>query len=32
MVARNKAIGHEINLNPESFSYMKPMSFIGNYA
>ena len=31
MVARNTAIEHEINLNPESFSYMKPMSFISNY-
>ena len=31
MVARNMAIEHEINLNPESFSMMKPMSFIENY-
>lgn len=32
MIARNMAIEHEINLNPEGFSqYMKPMSFIENY-
>ena len=29
--ARNVAIEHELNLNPESFAYMKPMSFIQNY-
>ena len=31
LVARNVAVEHELNLNPESFSYMKPMSFIENY-
>ena len=31
MVARNTAVEHELNLNPESFAYMKPMSFIENY-
>ncbi|MBQ9678569.1 MAG: TonB-dependent receptor [Prevotella sp.] len=31
MVARNVAVEHELNLNPESFAYMKPMSFIENY-
>lgn len=31
MVARNMAVEHELNLNPESFAYMKPMSFIQNY-
>ena len=31
LVARNVAVEHELNLNPESFAYMKPMSFIENY-
>ena len=31
LVARNMAVEHELNLNPESFAYMKPMSFIQNY-
>ncbi len=31
LVARNVAVEHELNLYPESFSYMKPMSFIENY-
>ncbi len=31
LIARNVAVEHELNLNPESFSYMKPMSFIENY-
>ena len=31
MIARNMAVEHELNLNPESFAYMKPMSFIQNY-
>ena len=31
MVARNMAVEHELNLDPESFAYMKPMSFIQNY-
>ena len=31
LVARNAAVEHELNLNPESFAYMKPMSFIENY-
>jgi len=31
MVARNKAIEHELNIAPEAFAYMKPMSFIENY-
>ena len=31
MVARNMAVEHELNLNPESFAYMKPLSFIQNY-
>ena len=29
--ARNTAIEHELNLAPEGFAYMKPMSFIENY-
>ncbi len=31
LVARNVAVEHELNLYPESFSYVKPMSFISNY-
>ena len=31
LIARNKAIEHELNLKPESFDMMKPMSFIENY-
>ncbi|MBQ9656437.1 MAG: TonB-dependent receptor [Prevotella sp.] len=31
LVARNMAIEHELNLYPESFSKMLPMSFIENY-
>ncbi len=31
MVARNKAIEHELNIAPDAFAYMKPMSFIENY-
>lgn len=31
LIARNVAIEHELNINPESFAYMKPMSFIQNY-
>ena len=31
MVARNTAIEHELNIAPEAFAYMKPMSFIENY-
>ena len=31
MVARNVAIEHELNIAPEAFAYMKPMSFIENY-
>ncbi len=31
LVARNTAVEHELNLAPEAFSYMKPMSFIENY-
>ena len=31
LIARNTAVEHELNLNPESFSYMKPMSFIQHY-
>jgi len=31
LVARNTAIEHELNLAPEAFAYMKPMSFIENY-
>ena len=31
LIARNKAIEHEINLAPGGFAYMKPMSFIENY-
>lgn len=32
MIARNMAVEHELNLNPDNFSkYMKPMSFIENY-
>lgn len=32
MIARNTAVEHELNLNPDNFSkYMKPMSFIENY-
>ena len=31
LIARNKAIEHELNLKPESFAMMKPMSFIENY-
>ena len=31
LVARNVAIEHELNLYPESFSKMQPMSFIENY-
>ena len=31
MVARNVAVEHELDLYPESFAYMRPMSFIQNY-
>ena len=31
LVARNTAIEHELNLKPESFAYVRPMSFIENY-
>lgn len=32
LIARNTAVEHELNLNPDNFSrYMKPMSFIENY-
>ena len=31
LVARNKAIEHELNIAPDAFAYMKPMSFIENY-
>jgi len=31
MIARNKAVEHELNLSPSSFAYVKPMSFIENY-
>jgi TonB-linked SusC/RagA family outer membrane protein len=31
LMARNVAIEHELNLNPGSFAYMKPVSFIENY-
>jgi len=31
LVARNTAIEHELNLAPDAFAYMKPMSFIENY-
>lgn len=31
LIARNKAVEHELNISPSSFSYMKPMSFIENY-
>ena len=31
LVARNMAVEHELNLYPESFAYVKPMSFIENY-
>ena len=31
LVARNVAVEHELNLYPESFAYVKPMSFIENY-
>ena len=30
-MARNVAIEHELNIAPEAFAYMKPMSFIENY-
>ena len=30
-MARNVAIEHELNLNPESFAYIRPLSFIENY-
>lgn len=31
LVARNTVIEHELNLNPESWAYIRPMSFIENY-
>lgn len=31
LMARNTAIEHELNLYPESFAYVKPVSFIENY-
>ena len=31
LVARNVAVEHELNLAPDAFAYMKPMSFIQNY-
>ena len=31
LVARNVAVEHELNLNPESFAYIRPLSFIENY-
>lgn len=31
LVARNTAIEHGLNIAPEAFAYMKPMSFIENY-
>ncbi len=31
LMARNVAIEHELNLNPGSFAYIKPVSFIENY-
>ena len=31
LIARNTAIEHELNLAPDAFKYMKPMSFIENY-
>lgn len=30
-MARNVAVEHELNLYPESFAYVKPVSFIENY-
>ena len=31
LVARNSVIEHELNLKPESWAYVRPMSFIENY-
>ena len=31
LMARNVAVEHELNLYPESFAYVKPVSFIENY-
>lgn len=31
LMARNTAIEHELNLYPESFAYVRPVSFIQNY-
>ena len=31
LMARNKAIEHELAISPDSWSYMRPMSFIENY-
>ena len=31
LVARNVAVEHELNIAPDAFAYMKPMSFIENY-
>ena len=31
LIARNKAIEHELNISPGSFDKMEPMSFIENY-
>ena len=31
LMARNVAVEHELNLYPESWSYVKPVSFIENY-
>ena len=31
LVARNVAVEHELNLAPDAFAFMKPMSFIENY-
>jgi hypothetical protein len=31
LVARNVAVEHELNINPESWAYVRPMSFIENY-
>ena len=31
LMARNEVVEHELNLYPESFAYVKPVSFIENY-
>lgn len=31
LMARNVSIEHELDLNPDSWEYIRPMSFIGNY-